>query len=133
MSITTKKGDKGRTSLCRGKIVRKDDFRVEACGSLDELCSYLGLAKSLINNAKTKKLLESIQKDLFVIGAEIATTTKFIKKLEARIDNDYVRRLEDNINNLENKVKLKGCCFLLPGENLISGLLDVTRTVARRA
>jgi len=133
MSITTKKGDKGLTQLCYGRKIRKDDIRVDACGTLDELCSFLGLAKSLIGNRGIKKLLESIQKALFVIGAEIATKPKFINKLKNRIDNNYVKRLEDNINGLERRLKLKERCFLLPGENFISGTLDVARTIARNA
>lgn len=133
MSITTKKGDKGLTQLCGVKKIRKDDIRVDVCGTLDELCSFLGLAKSLIKNRNTKRLLEGIQKDLFVIGAEIATQAKFLNRLEDRIGNNYVKRLEDNINSLERRLKLKECCFLLPGENVISGTFDVARTICRRA
>jgi len=133
MSITTKTGDKGLTSLCCGKRIRKDHILVQICGLLDELCSFLGLTKSLIKKRQTKKLLVSIQKDLFVIGAEIATSAKFLNRLKKRIDNNYVKRLEDNINNLERKIKLKGSCFLLPGENFISSAFDVGRTIARRA
>jgi ATP:cob(I)alamin adenosyltransferase len=133
VSITTKKGDKGLTQLACGRKVGKDDIRIDACGTLDELCSFLGLAKSLIKNRSTKKLLEDIQKDLFVLGAEIATQAKFLNRLKERIDNNYVKRLEDNIKHLERELKLKECCFLLPGENFISGTLDVARTIARRA
>lgn len=133
MGITTKKGDKGLTQLCGGRKIRKDDIRVDACGTLDELCSFLGLAKSLIKNTNTKKLLESIQKDLFIICTEVATGLEFISKLKKRIDNNYVKRLEENINRLETKIKLKERCFLLPGENFISGVLDVARAIARNA
>ncbi len=133
MSITTKKGDKGLTQLTCGQSVKKDDIRMDACGTLDELCSFLGLAKSLISNRNTKKLLELIQKDLFIIGAEIATQVKFINRLKNRIDNNYVKRLEDNINILERRLKLRERCFLLPGENFISAVLDVARTICRRA
>jgi len=133
VSITTKKGDKGLTQLCWGKKIRKDNICVDACGTLDELCSFLGLAKSLIKNRNTKKLLEGIQKDLFVIGAEIATQAKFLNRLEDKIDNNYVKRLEDNIRYLERELKLKECCFLLPGENFISGTFDVARTICRRS
>jgi len=133
MSITTKTGDKGMTSLFWGERLSKDHIRIDTCGTLDELCSFIGLAKSIIRNRATKEILETIQKDLFVIGAEIATQAKFINRLENRIDNSYVKRLEDNISDLERKLKLKECCFLLPGENFISAVFDVARTVARRA
>lgn len=133
MGITTKTGDKGIGSLAGGKRIRKDDIRMDAYGTLDELCSFLGVAKSLIKNKDTKKLVESIQRDLFVIGAEIATQVKFLNRLEDRIDKNDVKRLEDNINDLEKRLKLKGCCFLLPGENFNSAILDTCRTVTRRA
>jgi cob(I)alamin adenosyltransferase len=132
MSITTKQGDKGMTSLLWGRQVRKDDIRVEAGGALDELCSYLGLARSLISEGAAKKILEDIQKDLFVMGAEITAGRKFSGRLKNRIDNNYTKRLEGSIKGLEKKIKLGGHCFLLPGENLVSAVLDVCRTVARR-
>jgi cob(I)alamin adenosyltransferase len=132
MSMTTKRGDKGLTDLFWGERISKDHIRVEAYGALDELCSFLGLAKSQIKNKDAGKLIEAIQKDLFVIGAEIATQNKFLNRLENRMDASYVRRLEDNINNLERKLKLRERCFLLPGDNLISVSLDVARTIARR-
>jgi len=132
MSITTKKGDKGKTSLCCGKIVCKDDPRVEFCGTLDELCSFLGLSKCMVKRKEDKALIESIQRDLFVIGTEIATEPKFFRKLENRIDNSYVRRIEKSISLLEKKKTLAECCFCLPGENEVSGILDITRTVSRR-
>lgn len=133
MSITTKKGDKGFTSLLWGERVKKDHIRVETYGTLDELCSFLGLAKSMIRNKKTKKLIERIQTDSFVIGSEIATKPKFINRLKKRIDNSSVKLLEENISDLERRMKFEGCCFLLPGENFISALFDVSRTIARRA
>ena len=132
MIITTKTGDKGLTQLACGRKVRKDDIRIYAYGTLDELCSFLGLAKGLIKNRATKRLLEAMQKDLFVIGAEIATKPKFINRLKNRLDNHYVKRLEVNINILEKRLRLKERCFLLPGENFVSAVLDVARTVCRR-
>jgi len=133
MSITTKIGDKGRTSLYYGESVSKDDLRVEAYGTLDELCSFLGLSKSLIKERKNKKLIESIQRDLFVISAELATKPAFLGRLEKRIDKSYIDFLEQAISDWEKKMAFKGRCFYLPGENLISSVLDIARTVARRA
>lgn len=133
MGITTKVGDKGMTSLYFGGMVKKDDLRVEVYGTLDELCSFLGMSKSLIKDRITKKLIESIQRDLFVIGGEIATKAQFLNRLENRIDGNYVRRLEKNIKKLEAKSLFEGCGFYLPGENFISSTFDVARTIARRA
>ena len=58
MSITTKKGDCGKTSLLGSRRVSKDDIRIDACGVLDELCSFLGLSRSSIHDEKTKKIIE---------------------------------------------------------------------------
>jgi cob(I)alamin adenosyltransferase len=133
MAITTKKGDKGMTSLLWGTRVSKDDIRVEIYGSLDELCSFLGLARSLIAEKKTKKLIESIQEDLFVIGSEIASEPKFINRLEKRIDAEDVKRLEAILEELEKKKTFEACCFYIPGRNFVSSTLDVCRTITRRA
>ena len=82
MAVTTKTGDKGRTSLLFGGRVSKDHIRIEFYGPLDELCSYLGLAKAQLRKKKERDVLESVQRDLFVIGAELATKTQYLKKLD---------------------------------------------------
>ena len=132
MGITTKTGDKGLTGLYRGGRVSKDHPRVETCGTLDELCSYLGLCKSLIKDKHKRRLIESIQKDLFVLGGEVSANPKFLNKLKNRIDNVCVSRLENETTVLENKLRLKECCFLLPGENYICATFDVARAIARK-
>lgn len=132
MSITTKTGDKGMTSLYWGGRVSKDDERVEFYGSLDELCSFLGMAKSLIKERKIKKTLESIQRNLFTIGAEAATEPKFIKRIKERINKRHIDRLQELIKEIESKNVFEACCFYLPGENFISSVFDVVRTIARR-
>lgn len=133
MSITTKTGDNGKTSLSFGQRVFKDDLRVEAYGTLDELCSFLGLSKSLVKDRATKEIVEDIQRDLFVMGAEIATLPKYFNRLQKRINTGYVVKLEKLIREWESKKKFKACCFYLPGENTISSSFDVSRTIARRA
>jgi ATP:cob(I)alamin adenosyltransferase len=133
MSIVTKKGDKGRTSLFLGGCVAKDSPIMELEGALDELCSFLGLSKSLIKDRTKKKALESIQEDLFVIGAEVATAPRFLKRLKIKIEKNDVGRLEKIIDGLEAKRTLKECCFCLPGKNLTSSALDISRTIARRS
>jgi cob(I)alamin adenosyltransferase len=133
MAITTKTGDKGFTGLYLGGRVPKDHPRVESCGALDELCSYLGLCKSLIKDKDKIKIIETIQRDLFIAGAEIAVKPVHITRLKNRIDNSFVKRLEKEIIVLEKKIKLKKYCFLLPGENLICATFDIARTIARKA
>ena len=133
MGIVTKTGDKGRTSLLWGGRVAKDDLMVEAYGTVDELCSFLGLAKSLAPEKRVKGIIEDIQKDLFVIGAEAASRPRFIHKLAERIGEFHIKRLEKIINQFEAVKSFEECCFYLPGESLLSSSLDVARTVARRA
>ncbi|MFA5338356.1 MAG: cob(I)yrinic acid a,c-diamide adenosyltransferase [Candidatus Omnitrophota bacterium] len=133
MGITTKTGDSGKTSLCFGERVFKDDLRVIACGTLDELCSSIGMAKSLAKDKRAKEILCGIQRDLFIIGAEIATDKKRLSKLKERIDADFVFNLEELIKQLEGKKKSEPCCFCLPGENQVSSSFDISRTIARRA
>ena len=132
-SITTKKGDNGETFLFRGGRVAKDHPRIELGGALDELCSFLGMSRSLLKNKEMKRCLERIQKDLFVIGAEVSTRPVFVDGLKRRLDEEDVSCLEKIITLLESKDGCKKIDFCLPGENLIASSLDVSRTLARRA
>ncbi|MBO8138922.1 MAG: cob(I)yrinic acid a,c-diamide adenosyltransferase [Thermosipho sp. (in: Bacteria)] len=124
--ISTKKGDDGKTFLANGERVFKDDLRVEAYGTLDELNSYLGLVKNYLP-ADEKNILEKIQKTIFRISAELAKAEKFIKLVE----KEEVDELTQLVNKFEKMVNLKN--FVLPGSNSISAILDIARTVARRA
>jgi ATP:cob(I)alamin adenosyltransferase len=133
MGITTKTGDSGKTSLLFGKKIPKDDLRVEACGTLDELCSFLGMAKSLITERGLKSVIESIQKDLFVIGTEVAAAPKHLNKLKKRITKNSVSKMDELIGSWEVKNRSRATCFCLPGENLVSSSFDISRTIARRA
>jgi len=133
MGIVTKKGDKGKTSLYQGKPVSKDHIRIEVCGTIDELSSYLGLAKSMIKNRKIGGIVESIQKDLFILCAEIVTEAKALGKLKKRIDSSFIDCLDKAILGLENKKGLGVRCFQLPGASPVSSVLDISRTIARRA
>ncbi len=130
-SLVTKKGDKGTTELyCRKKVL-KDDVRCEACGTLDELCSFLGLLKVYIKEKNMKSFIEHIQKDLFIIGTEIVTTPKKVKLLKKRIGKTHVVFFERRIKDLEKKIILPSK-FILPGKNKISVFFHITRAVTRR-
>jgi len=116
-----------------GGRVSKDHPRVEACGSLDELCSFLGSAKSIVKGKNIKKAIESIQKDLSSAASEIATEPPHIRNLKNRIDKTRVNRIEKMIEDYEAGKVSKGRCFYIPGKNRTSASLDVARAVCRRA
>ena len=131
MGITTKKGDKGKTSLLGRKSVDKDNLRIEICGCLDELSSFLGLSKSLIRSKKIKSAVSTIQKDLIVIAAEIVSELKFLGRLKRRINKNRVIFLEDEIAILEKKNILKTKGFHLAGDNPVSSSFDISRAFCR--
>lgn len=133
MSITTKKGDKGFTTLCGGGNVFKGHPRIEACGTIDELCAFLGLAKSMVRQKKTQALLTAIQEDLLGIASELSSKPLFAKKLRKRIRQEDADGLEKIIAVLEEKIPLARGCFYVAGQNLLSSAMDIARTVARRA
>jgi cob(I)alamin adenosyltransferase len=131
MRITTKDGDSGLTSLLYGGRVRKDNLRVEACGMLDELSSFLGLSKSLSKKKAVKKLINRAQKDLFIIGSETACRPHSVRKLKNRIKQENIKNLESFIETLEEN-KPGRHSFVLPGKSRLSATFDVARTIARR-
>lgn len=132
MSIVTKRGDNGQTSLYCGGRVMKDHIRIEACGDLDELCSYLGMSKCLTKDKKEKELIVSVQKDLFVIGSEIATPANMLARLKKKIDSDDVRRVEKALERIETKSQHPRRAFAIPGKDSVSSVLDIARAVTRR-
>lgn len=132
MGIVTKNGDRGKTFLYSGRLVSKDHARIETCGSLDELFSFLGMAKSLIKQSQAKKTIAAIQHDLLIIGTELACDVRCIKRLKKRIGKEHTLRIEGLINNLENSRKVKVSNFCLTGDNPVSAALDVARAVSRR-
>jgi cob(I)alamin adenosyltransferase len=132
MSIVTKTGDKGKTSLYPRKRISKDDIRMEVCGELDELCSFLGLARSLVKDRKAQVIIEDIQSDIFVAGGEVACEAKYMRKLKRLISSAHIRRLDVIIAQFESRLPLKGRCFCLPGQNASAAIIDVTRAITRR-
>jgi ATP:cob(I)alamin adenosyltransferase len=132
MSIVTKTGDKGKTDLFGGRQVSKDDLRIEVLGDLDELCSFLGLAKSLVKNKQAKVIIENIQRDLFIMGSEVATEARHIGKLKCRICQAHILGLEKRIEQMERGMNLWQPGFCLPGKNTPAAITDIARTIARR-
>ena len=127
-SIVTRKGDKGYTYVYSGDKLSKDDLRLEVTGTMDELSSFLGMAKSLIKNKDGKDILDKVQKDLFILGSQVSGVGS--KKLKREITSKNIRYLENEIEKLEKRFPFKK--FVLAGDNLVSSTLHIARTVARR-
>ena len=132
MSIYTKFGDKGKTSLYGGKIVSKANLRVEAYGKIDELNSFLGIIISEISSRKIKKELINIQNDLFEIGSSLASlATNKDQNLSAYL-KIRILEFEKIIDQLSIKLsKLEN--FILPGGSGTGSKLHFARTLARKA
>jgi len=135
MSIATKTGDEGETSLMYGRRVPKTDARVEAYGSVDELNAALGLARA---NAGDKFLAEqilAIQNELVVVMGELATATEDSDRFERdgfqRTSAAMTDRLTDLVHQLEKDRSFKH--WANPGNTKASAPLDLARTVCRRA
>ena len=133
MSLKTKKCDDGRAVLMFGRPVAKTSLRLEACGTVDELNSFLGLARSALRKQSLKKLVRACQQDLFIVGAELATQARDLGRLEFRLRAERVDWLEQQIARIGGKLKLGKPGFFVPGEDRTSALLDVCRAVSRRA
>jgi cob(I)alamin adenosyltransferase len=129
MKIYTKTGDAGETSLFGGARVRKDDARIEAYGTVDELNSFVGVARASWPDSPLDAQLHAIQSDLFDLGAHLAApqTSRF-----AGPDPSRIAALEQSIDAMESELApLK--TFVLPGGSLAAANLHVARTICRRA
>ena len=132
MSIRTGKGDKGFTSLLFKGHISKDSPYIKAVGNLDELNSQLGLIKAKVKSKNEKDIIERIQRAIYVISSEIAIGLEEKKKHGPILKKEDANWVESVVYELEGKVKLKNY-FYTPGENELSAIIDIARTVARRA
>jgi cob(I)alamin adenosyltransferase len=132
MKIYTKTGDRGKTSLFGGSRVSKDDKRIEAYGTVDELNSIIGVCRSISMVREIDHILHQIQNDLFILGADLATPlTKKSSKIRRLLPAD-IKRLEKHIDTIDPLLTpLKK--FILPGGNRSASMLHFSRTVCRRA
>lgn len=130
MKIYTGQGDKGQTFLFSGERVGKDSLRVDTYGSLDELNSFLGVARSLCLNEKVRETLSLLQNQLFKAGTDLATKESS-KHQVSRIQERDWRELESLIDLLQEELPpLKN--FILPTGIPSSAFLHLARTVCRR-
>ncbi len=132
MKIYTKTGDEGDTSLFAGGRVRKNDPRVHAYGTVDELNSLLGLARAHGVPAEADHWLETIQNELFTVGADLATALDASPAWLVRLTEAPIQRLENEIDTMDADLpELKN--FILPAGVVAAATLHVARTVCRRA
>ncbi|MEP6686312.1 MAG: cob(I)yrinic acid a,c-diamide adenosyltransferase [Verrucomicrobiota bacterium] len=137
MSIATKTGDSGETSLMYGRRVRKTDPRVDACGCVDELNAALGMARVTAHDAFISEQLFSVQKELIIVMGELATARedlpRYTKDGFHLTTIEMVDRLTSLIDDLEKDKLLHYKGWAIPGSTLISASLDIARTTCRRA
>ena len=129
MKIYTRTGDRGETSLFGGARVAKNDARIEAYGTVDELSSFLGLARAAWPQSPVDDQLQRAQTDLFEIGAHLASpgTSRF-----PGVDVSRIEAIERAIDAMTNELEPL-TSFILPGGSLAASHLHVARTVCRRA
>lgn len=130
MNIYTKTGDKGSTSLFDGNRVSKDDIRVESYGTVDELGSFMGLAKNYVEDKEIRDLIQNMQNKLFTVASNLATEDA--ANVKHHIVEDDIVFLEDIIDKYMNLLN-NPMGFIVPGSNIKSAYLHVARTVCRRA
>ena len=132
MSIATKNGDGGQTRLIFGDTVSKADLQVEAYGTIDELNSFLGLARAMSDEPKTKNWLELLQRHTFILGAELATPAEKRDKLKETVTPEVTAQLDAIVAEIEEMPGLLDD-WALPGASGGGAAIDCARAVARRA
>jgi len=134
--VTTRTGDDGTTGLLYGGRVGKDSPVVEANGAIDEAQAAIGLARAeLADDPALAELLLQVERDLWVAMAEVATPPEARSRLEpgvGLVTDAMVGALEEHIEALRASLRMPAQ-FALPGANGRAALLDVARTVVRRA
>ena len=135
VKVYTKRGDAGETDLLYGGRVPKTDPRCEAYGTTDEAVSALGMARALSQDPRVRQVVEQLQRELFTVGAELATDAAEYSKLQQHfsvVTSQMTTRLEETIDELAEQVQLPRA-FIVPGASPASGALDLARSVLRRA
>ena len=127
MSVYTRTGDQGETSLFGGKRVLKCSELIDLYGLIDELNSSIGLIIGLISIGEVKKFLQQVQRDLFTIGSFIAGATVDFRHIEIRVKEMEIRidSMDKTLTPLQH--------FILPGGTKTAAYIHIVRSVTRRA
>ena len=131
MSIATKRGDRGETSLPGGVRVPKNNLRVDCYGTIDELISSIGFARSITPDVSVNNLAKNIQRELFKVGSAIGTHPDS-RKPAPEITEAMVDALTDHVHAMEAEPGILND-WSIPGELPESAAFDSARTVCRRA
>ena len=138
--VYTRQGDGGETALVGGQRVPKDALRIEAYGTVDELNSFLGAARSTVNHlavdeprlALLAAILLRVQHELFNLGSILATLPEDVHPRQPRVTHAEIAQLETEMDLMNEDVPpLRS--FILPGGSRLDAELHVGRTVCRRA
>lgn len=137
--VYTRTGDDGSTRLVGGQAISKANDRIEAYGTLDELNSVLGVARSFLGDpigaddrSRLDQVIGEVQDDLFNVGTELATPIEARWEGMYRVGDTEVDRLETTIDSLNEDLEPLAE-FVLPGGGRVGALLHQARTVCRRA
>ena len=132
MKIYTKKGDKGQTGLIGGSRVSKNDLRINAYGTVDELNAHVGLLRDLTDDRELKSNLIDIQDRLFTAGSLLAVGKKGTKMKLPELHESDINCLESWIDGMD-KLLPEMKSFILPGGHVAVSTCHIVRTVCRRA
>ena len=130
--VTTGAGDAGYTSLLGEQRVPKYDPRPDTFGTVDEATSALGLARASTTDPRVRDIILHMQRDLYVLMAELATPEKNLEAVGMRITPEHVAWLEQTEDQLKAEVEIPNK-FVIPGDSLDGAALDLARTIIRRA
>lgn len=134
MKIYTRGGDKGKTGIHGGQRVDKDDVRIEANGTLDELNAQLGVIRVLAGEGhEWQEMLHRLQSALMVVMSHVATPSVIRAQNPNPLPDDLDVYCERQIDRLQEQMKHPSTHFILPGGTLLSAHCHLARTVARRA
>ena len=128
----TRVGDDGYTGVLGRERVAKYDLQPAAYGELDETSAFLGLARTALRDPALNDLLLAVQRDLYAAMADLATTPEAAQKTGLWLDAARIDWLEQAIAALGARVEIPPA-FIVPGDSYAGALLDVARTVSRRA
>jgi len=130
--VTTGTGDAGYTSLLGEQRVPKYDPRPDTFGTVDEATSALGLARAATADPKVKDIILRMQRDLYVLMAELATPPENQAAVGMRVTAEHVAQLEATEERLKAEVEIPNK-FIIPGDSPDGAALDLARTIIRRA